>query len=75
MLTQNEMIANHLREFGSITQMEAINEYGCFRLSARIHDLRSKGMDIDTIDTVRVNRYGVKVRFARYVLNGESYEQ
>lgn len=74
MLTQNEMIANHLREFGSITQMEATNEYGCMRLSARIHDLRAKGMDIETVDTVRTNRYGVKVRFARYVLNGESIE-
>lgn len=74
MLTQNEMIANHLREFGTITQMEAINEYGVYRLSARIHDLRAQGMDIETIDNVRLNRYGVKVRFARYVLNDESYE-
>lgn len=72
MLTQNEMIANHLREFGTITQMEAINEYGVYRLSARIHDLRAQGMDIETIDNVRLNRYGVKVRFARYVLNDES---
>lgn len=74
MLTQNEMIANHLREFGTITQMEAINEYGVYRLSARIHDLRAQGMDIETVDNVRLNRYGVKVRFARYVLNDESYE-
>lgn len=53
-MTQNERILNHLKAHGSITPLEALDRYGCFRLAARIGELRSKGHGIDT-DTVRRN--------------------
>lgn len=33
----------------SITPAEAFEDFGCMRLSARIHDLRKKGIEIKTI--------------------------
>jgi replicative DNA helicase len=47
-MTQCEQILRHLRERGSITQKEAVNEYGIYRLSARILDLRQQGHEIET---------------------------
>jgi len=44
--TQNELILKHLKEYGGITSLEAIQEYGITRLSARIYDLRKEGYSI-----------------------------
>lgn len=45
--TQNEMILEHLQESEiGITPIDALNLYGCFRLSARISDLRREGYPI-----------------------------
>ncbi len=46
MKTQNEMILDHLRQHKSITPLEALRQYGCFRLGARIYELKQKGYDI-----------------------------
>lgn len=48
MLSQNKKILHHLKSNGSITPIEALNEYGCFRLAARIKDLRDEGHNILT---------------------------
>ena len=47
METQNQMILSHLKTGKSITPIEALNLYGCFRLSGRIYDLKKDGWDID----------------------------
>ena len=44
--SQNIKIVKHLLSGKSITPMEALNLYGCFRLAARISDLRDKGYNI-----------------------------
>ena len=44
--SQEQLILKHLQEVGSITPMVALNKYGCFRLSARIFNLREKGYEI-----------------------------
>ena len=44
-LTQEQMILNHLK-YDPITPLEALNRYGCMRLAAVIHSLRSKGHGI-----------------------------
>jgi len=38
--SQNSNIKKHLEEGKSITALEALKLYGCFRLGARIHDLK-----------------------------------
>lgn len=42
-LSQNERILAHLSIYGSITPIEALEKFGCFRLASRIDELRGMG--------------------------------
>lgn len=66
--TQLNRIFMHLVEHGTITPLEALSEYGCYRLGARIADLRKQGYDIETEITSGKNRYGDRTNFATYRL-------
>ena len=69
--TQVSMLADHLILHGSITSIEAIELYGCTRLSARIWDLRHKyGMVIEATPESGKNRFGKMVNYVRYSLGG-----
>lgn len=48
-MSQCDDILAHLKT-GPISAMEALSKYGCFRLAARIKDLRAQGYDIETHD-------------------------
>ena len=71
-LTQKQMVLSHLLKFGSIEPLTALREYGCYRLGARIADLREDGYDISTR---RMEAYsnitGRKVQYALYIYNGD----
>ena len=58
-MTHSQAIAEHLKKHGTITPMIALNEYGCYRLSARIKELRSV-MDIKTERVPYINHEGKK---------------
>ena len=45
-LTQNQMILMHLQDYGSITSIEAMQQYGIMRLASRINDLKREGYNI-----------------------------
>ena len=60
--TQNKKIRAHLLSGKSITPIEALNLYGCFRLAARIRNLKDQGVDIDKI-MVDVGRKKVAMYF------------
>ena len=45
-MTQTELIRKHLLEGKPITPIEALNKFNCFRLSARIYELRNQEMNI-----------------------------
>lgn len=62
--SQNALIKGWLLNGNSITPMEALNMFGCFRLSARIANLREDGMQVVT-DMVTIN----DKRVARYYLS------
>jgi hypothetical protein len=62
--SQTALIKGWLLNGYSITQLDALNMFGCFRLSARIANLREEGLDIVT-DMVNVN----DKRIAKYYLN------
>ena len=47
-MTQTNSILNYLQQGNTITPIEALNLFGCFRLSARILELRAKGFNITT---------------------------
>ena len=64
--TQAERILDYIEEFGSITQMEALNDLGCMRLASRISDLKKLGYPITSkVEAVR-NRYGENCYIKRY---------
>lgn len=47
-MNQTTQIANYLQKGKTLTPIEALNKFGCFRLAARIADLRNDGMLIKT---------------------------
>lgn len=65
--TQNEKIYDYLTKHPGITQRDAI-ELGVYRLSARIHDLKDLGINIDSKMIDVKNRDGETVRVAFYSL-------
>lgn len=67
-LTQNERIIRHLEDYGHITSLEAISEYGIMRLASRISDLRKRGFNIRREIVEGRNRYKEVVHFAKYYL-------
>lgn len=67
-MTQCETILRHMEDFGSISSLEAMQEYGIMRLASRINDLKKSGVPIHREMVSRKNRYGETVSFARYSL-------
>lgn len=67
-MTQCETVMKHMRERGGITTKEAYERYGITRLGARIYELKALGVEIVTEMVDARNRYGEKVRVARYRL-------
>jgi len=63
MTSQADMIALYLESGHELTPMQALEMFGCFRLAARIKDLRQRGIQIETLD-----REASGKRFAAYRL-------
>ena len=59
--SQNTKIYNYLAKGKSLTPIQALDKFGCFRLASRINDLRKQGYTIFT-DKVTKN----KKTFASY---------
>lgn len=70
-MTQCDRILRHLREVGPITPIDALRDYGCMRLAARIGELRAEGYAIVKDREQNVNRYGERVTYAKYQLVGQ----
>lgn len=62
-MMQNKEILSYMRIHGSVTPIEALNAVGCFRLAARISDLRRAGHRIESVLEERNGK-----RYARYYL-------
>ena len=69
--TQNERVLQYMIDFGSITQLEALQNFGCMRLASRISDLRKKGYHIESKMVHDKNRYDENISYARYNLKGD----
>jgi hypothetical protein len=61
--SQSKWILDQLSSGRKLSAYEALQEVGCFRLAARINDLRKRGNDIKTIIA-----HNDKKRFAVYYL-------
>ena len=69
-MSQNQKVLNYMRENGGISQRDAV-KFGCYRLSARIHDLRRLGYHIISEEKSFKNEYG-RGHYAEYKLIGEA---
>lgn len=65
-MTQKDMVLDYIRDFGSITPVDAFRDLGITRLAAVVCKLRREGHDIHKEREHALNRYGQKVRYARY---------
>lgn len=62
-MNQSEAILSHLRSGKSLTPLEALDLFGCFRLGARVYDLKAQGHDIE-MEMVTMNGKS----FAKYFI-------
>ena len=64
-MTQAQAIKEHLEKYGKINPIEALTLFDCYRLSARIKELRAT-MKIITVRIPYVNYKGEKKRRTEY---------
>jgi len=64
-MSQKKLIIKHLNKHRTINPLQALNLYGCFRLAARISELKDMGFIIDT--TFEVDKH-TKKKYAVYSL-------
>lgn len=75
MVSQKKMVLDYIREFGSITPIDAFRDLGITRLSAVVFNLREDDHDIEKAIETGKNRFGNRTRYARYSFGkGESIE-
>ena len=48
-LSQNKLIKAHLEAGKRLTALSALNEFGCFRLSGRLSELKDEGFPVESI--------------------------
>lgn len=63
---QTDRVLAYIREFGSITQLEALRDLGVMRLASRVSDLRRQGFNIVGKHEAVKNRYDEKCYIKRY---------
>lgn len=66
-MNQTNQILDYLRTGKAITPLEALNHFGCFRLGARIYEIKKLGYKVKT----EIERQGDK-HWAKYSLLKET---
>ena len=70
-MTRKDRILDHLIKYGSITTWESFELYGDTRLSDKIYRLKKEDYEFDEEWITKVNRYGAKVTFKKYILKSK----
>ena len=65
-LTQHQKVINYIKQFGSITPMEAFADLGITKLATRISEMRKGGMEFKIEMVQGKNRFQEPVRYAKY---------
>jgi hypothetical protein len=66
--SQADRVLSYMEEYGSITQIDALNSLGVMRLASRISDLKKLGYLIDSKTEAVKNRYDETCFIKRYSL-------
>jgi len=65
--TGKDAIKWHLKNYGHITSLEAIREYGVTRLASIIWYLREEGYTIHSENLEFTTRFNIKTKVAKYL--------
>lgn len=72
-MNKTMLVLQYLESNRSITSWEAIEKFGATRLSRIIYDLRNRhNKEIISIPYDVIDRFGNKVRIAKYILKGDN---
>lgn len=66
-MSKTENILEYLKKGNTITNVDAVDLFKAYRLSAIIYNLKKKGYNISTINEINEE---TKTRYARYKLIG-----
>lgn len=67
-MTQCDLVMQYMKDYGSISPLEAFRDLGITRLSARIYELRKSGVPIIGETEKAKTRYGATAYYTRYRL-------
>lgn len=67
-MSQATDIIEYIRDHGSITKKQAMEDLGCYNLPGRIYDIRSFGISVEREMISVKNRKGETCRVARYTI-------
>lgn len=67
-ITQADRVLDYIKQFGSITTLDAFRDLGVTRLSARIYELKARGLDIGSTTITNKNRFGENIWYSKYYL-------
>ena len=70
--TQTTKVLGHMLLIGPITQKEAIEKYGCYRLAARISDIEKCGIVVSR-RSIKVPTSDGSTRIMEYFLDEEQF--
>lgn len=73
--TQATRVLNYMTRYGSITQLESLEELGVLRLASRISELKKDGWPIESQMVAVTNRYGEKCHVKKYSLSTKEAKQ
>ena len=71
-MNRAERVFAYMKEFGSITPMEAFQDLGYTRLACAIAEMKRDGHKVRKQYETRKNRFGQPVTYARYFLGDEN---
>jgi len=67
--SQSDLILFHMMDGSTLTSLEALKKFGCFRLAARIGDLKKDGHKIQkrtiTVNKKKIAQYRIHPRDLR----------
>jgi len=68
-MSQKQAILTYLKKGNSISPLEALNKFGCFRLGARMHELKKQGYNIlsEIVTDITTGK-----RYAEYWIKNEN---
>jgi hypothetical protein len=67
-VTQRDRVLQYIKEFGSITSMQAYADLGCTQLATRISELKDYGYQFSKTRINTKNRYGDNTHYDEYRL-------